>query len=544
MLTKLRWIRPYLLAILTVVVALLAKWFAQPYLSTSPPFITFLAAIMFTAWHGGFRPALFATVLSTVIIDYYFIFPIHSFIPSLADFGSLVFFGVVATTLAYSIAYLQQARHEAVTIQKQLERLQEFSRRLLTEEAFESMAGNVLASALELLRADKGMIHLYDPEKQLLVLTSHIGFNQRELSNHFQQVPLKSSCWGMAFQRAERVIINNIATDPLCSHLTAVPGMSNVVTAHSMPLFRVDRAVFGVLTTYHTTPHILSVEELHFIDLYIRQAERVLETKFHEERLGRANVELEATVQALMAELASTEDRQRRDLASELHDYLAQLLTLSQLKLTLAQKFMSHSPGTSQRYLQEIGESIRLSLGYARTLMAELCPPELYTSGLVTAVQSLAAQMSTHGLIVEVDTPTDAFALSNEQAGLLYKTIRELLINVVKHADVDRARVSIGVESNQTLVIRVEDKGRGFDTSLVPTTTGRGVHFGLGHIRDRMTMMGGWYQEESVIGGGTTITLGLPLQREAESLRAASAYQRDRVKAMPPALPTQTRLPL
>ena len=74
-----RGFRPYLLAILTVFLALQALWFIQPYISISPPFITFLAAIMVIAWYGGFRPALFAIVLSAITIDYYFIRPPSGF---------------------------------------------------------------------------------------------------------------------------------------------------------------------------------------------------------------------------------------------------------------------------------------------------------------------------------------------------------------------------------------------------------------------------------------------------------------------------------
>ena len=59
-----RIIRPYVFAILTVFLAFEIKWIIQPYLSTSPPFITFIAAIMFIAWQWGFVPALFATALS------------------------------------------------------------------------------------------------------------------------------------------------------------------------------------------------------------------------------------------------------------------------------------------------------------------------------------------------------------------------------------------------------------------------------------------------------------------------------------------------
>ncbi|HEV8329145.1 MAG TPA: GAF domain-containing protein [Nitrospiraceae bacterium] len=273
-----RWIHPYLLAILAVFLACQAIWFIQPYISISPAFITFLGAIMFTAWYGGFRPAMLATVLSTVIVDYYFIVPLHSFFPlSLADFGALAFFGCVATAMAYSIDHLQRARQDAVTLQKQFEHLHDLSRRLLNEEDLEHTLQSVLIAALELIGADKGMVHLYDPEKNTLEMTTHTGCNNEEFSNYFQHVSLDSSFCGAAFHRKERVIIENVATDPTFSHLASLGAMSGIVSAQSMPLFRADRGVFGVLTTYYSRPPILSDGELRLLDLYARQAERVLE---------------------------------------------------------------------------------------------------------------------------------------------------------------------------------------------------------------------------------------------------------------------------
>jgi signal transduction histidine kinase len=384
---NMRWFRPYLLAILAVFVALQALWFIQPYISLSPILFTFLVAVMVTAWHGGFHPALFATAMAAVIIDYYFMVPIRSFLPGIADFATLAFFSCVATAMAYAIDYLQRARQDA--------------------------------------------------------------------------------------------------------------------------------------------------------------AKRVLEAQCQEEELRRAVEDLEAMQRGLITELADTEDRERRHLASELHDSLAQLLALSQLKLKLAERFIGHSPGKSVQYIHETSEAITLSLTYTRTLIAEICPAELYDSGLPAAMQCLAGQMSKHGLTVELNLPTDPLTLAPDRATFLYRSIRELLMNVVKHAIVDRAMVSMHVDSSQILIIRVQDKGGGFDTSSI-TGTKKGTHFGLANVRERITMMGGWCRVESAIGFGTTITLGFPLspEMEADSLRAACAPQQDRVKARPKHLPTQENLPL
>ena len=222
----------------------------------------------------------------------------------------------------------------------------------------------------------------------------------------------------------------------------------------------------------------------------------------------------------LVSELAVTEANERRHLAAELHDYVAQLLTLAQIKLSLAQRSMSQAPGKSEQYIQETVKVIKLSQDYARTLIAELCPPELYHLGLPATVQWLARHMATQELSVELHLTCESLALSTDQTVLLYRSIRELLINVVKHAMVDQARVSMSVDASKTLVIEVQDQGQGFDPCAA-TRKGADGHFGLAHIRERMTMLGGWCQVDSVIGQGTTITLGLPLDRQSRAGRYA-----------------------
>ena len=553
-----RLIGPYLFGGLIVFLALQVKWLIQPFISTSPPFLTFFAAIMVTAWHWGFRPALFAMVLSAVVIDYYLVVPLQGFAVSPADLGTLGLFGLVGTVLAYSIDHLQSARCEAVTTQKQLQRLHELSTELLNEEHLEHMLQRVLKAALELLRADKGVIQLYDSKDHALAMIAQVGFNQ-EFANQFHRLSIDVSSCGAAFQRKERVLIENVATDPVFSRLAPLFSIYEVVSAQTTPLFTADRRVFGLLSTYYSKPHVPSEEEFRLVDLYARQAERVLEAKHHEEGLRRAKVELEGRVAAhqqelreteerlrgLISELAGTEERARRHLASELHDYLGQLLALGLIKLKLARQFLGRSPGQSERYIQDTAEALNLSLEYARTLIAKLCPSELHDSGLPAAVGVLAGQMSRHGLAVELCMSSDSLALPDDEAVLLYKSVRELLMNVVKHAGVDRATVTLTVDSDNTILVRVQDAGRGFDVSSVKPN-GADDHFGLASIREQMAAMGGWLHEESAIGRGTTTTLGLPLLPlgVVRSERAASSLRQDRVRAKTLEPPAQESLPL
>ena len=277
-----------------------------------------------------------------------------------------------------------------------------------------------------------------------------------------------------------------------------------------------------------------------------------------EERLRQANAELhdqvaseqqrlvekEQRVHGLTTQLALTEERERRQLAAELHDYLAQLLALARMKVKQAQQCLSSSTHRSHRFLGDTDELLGKSLDYVRTLMAELYPVQLSELGLPAAILWLAKQMPRHGLEVDVSIECDHLRLSDDQAMLLYQSVRELLMNIVKHAAVRRALISLAVISD-VLLIAVRDSGPGFDASAWHAGEA-GDRFGLSSVRDRMVSIGGKFTLESASGRGTTVTLSVPLHQlsESYSVRAASPILQDRVLAKPTVPSNQESLPL
>lgn len=509
-------IRPYILAAFTVALAFGVKAFIQPYISTSPPFIMFLVAIMFTAWKSGFFPAFFATILSAVVIDYWLIPPIETFAMTPGDFGTLLLFMLIGTSMAYFIDSQEQDRRQAVSLQGQLERLHKFSTRLLAEDKFESLLHRVLSAAVELPRAEKGTLQLYDPKANELEMVAQVGFGEG-FFRQYQGLPLDFATCGAAYQRQTRVIIENITSDPEFGHLAPLYSNYQVVSAQSTPLLASDRQVLGVLTTYACDAGVPTEEQLRMLDLYADQAARIIEVKRKEADLSLNKLDLEAQVlsgenklREQAAELAMTEHRERRALSSELHDYLAQLLTLGKLKLRLAQQFLGSSPDRSESYILETADALQRSLDYARTLIAELAPPELDEAGLAAALRWLAGQMTKHGLAVDLRLDAESLDLPHDQAMWLYRCVRELLLNVVKHAQVSEASVALTVDSEQRLMIIVKDHGTGYDPASINADRSS-QHFGLASIRERLDTMGGRIREESSIGKGTSTTLTVPL---------------------------------
>ena len=271
----------------------------------------------------------------------------------------------------------------------------------------------------------------------------------------------------------------------------------------------------------------------HALEMELGQRKRA------EEALRRLNGDLEQRVldrtrdlvasnhrlQALASELTLAEQRERKRLASELHDYLAQILALGRIKMSqLRQKVVPSEAPAVQQLVGEIDTLLEKAGEYTRSLMAKLNPPVLDELGLPSALTWLAKQMPLHGLMVDVRLAQEQVTLPDDQAVLLFQSVRELLINVAKHAGTDRATVTLKVDPEQHLRIEVQDHGRGFDPVAMEAKSENG-HFGLFSVRERMQAMGGSLDVKSRPGEGTTITMVLPLakSRPAEPHAAAGS---------------------
>jgi signal transduction histidine kinase len=115
-----------------------------------------------------------------------------------------------------------------------------------------------------------------------------------------------------------------------------------------------------------------------------------------------------------------------------------------------------------------------------------------------------------HGLQVDIEADGLAEPVDENMRVLLFQAVRELLFNVVKHAKVKRASVSVHRMNESEIRIRVSDNGIGFD-SLKAGTNGSSVSsFGLFYIRERLDLMGGRMVVESSPGNGSSFTLFVP----------------------------------
>lgn len=242
-----------------------------------------------------------------------------------------------------------------------------------------------------------------------------------------------------------------------------------------------------------------------------------------EERIKERTEDLLAYQQylrALALELSRTEERERRQLASDLHDNLAQMLAFGKLKLAAAQ-----GAQPSLRILDDLKELLDRALAYTRTLMADPRPVILGDQDdLASAIRWVVEKLQHHGLEVSIHDDGEPKLLDEELLTLTYRAVHELLCNVLKHARTQKATVSLR-RQDQRLQVVVEDQGAGFEVpdQVIPTKEGG---FGLFHIRERIDLLGGRLDIRSVPGQGTRAVLTVSLKL-GKPLLGQSAYAPD-----------------
>jgi len=244
----------------------------------------------------------------------------------------------------------------------------------------------------------------------------------------------------------------------------------------------------------------------------LQQWSRLLERQVAERtrELERSQVNL----RSLAAELNVAEQRERKHLAIELHDYFAQLLVLGHLKIGQLKRLTLPSKG--DEIVREIEDVLHQSLKYCQTLMAELSSPILQEQGLAAGIRSLATQMKRHDLDVTVEVDqVDECSIPESCAVLLFRSVRELLINTAKHAAVKQATIRMTCEKGLLQIIVRDESGFDLAASAGPPPAGSGSvlssKFGLLTIRERIKALGGRFDFESAPTQGTTATLCLQI---------------------------------
>jgi two-component system, NarL family, sensor kinase len=239
--------------------------------------------------------------------------------------------------------------------------------------------------------------------------------------------------------------------------------------------------------------------------------DRVREITRENERLFARLIAGERRFRGLAKAVWKVQEEERRRLARELHDGLGQTLTALTNQLErLQQKLDPEAPPELGARLADSVELARLALNETRELSRLLRPPVLDDLGLPAALSWLARTLEQRtGLTVELALSGLEERLDPDLETLVFRLVQEALTNVLRHAGVRRAEVSVAGDGER-LELKVADAGRGFDPQAALAGGGTASGGGLRGMRDRLELFGGSLELASAPGEGTLVVARVP----------------------------------
>jgi PAS domain S-box-containing protein len=246
----------------------------------------------------------------------------------------------------------------------------------------------------------------------------------------------------------------------------------------------------------------------------LRENEKQLQ--FLNESLEQKVEEKTSELRQLASELTRAEQRERNRISHILHDDLQQRIYAIQMQLSFLRQELRAENEAAQREAVNIDRELDDVLKISRNLSIDLSPPILRGEGLTQAISWLASKMGQqYGMPINI-LADESFTISDDELHvLLFNCVRELLFNVVKHAEASHADVSLQW-SGSILCIEVSDDGTGFLVS-VPGAEDREIgeedlqpSYGHSTIRHQLSLYGGRMEIHSRTSAGTRIVLSVP----------------------------------
>ncbi|WP_185958450.1 PAS domain-containing sensor histidine kinase [Fodinibius sediminis] len=216
----------------------------------------------------------------------------------------------------------------------------------------------------------------------------------------------------------------------------------------------------------------------------------------------------------LSYQLNQTKEQERHHLAILLHNHVGQLLDLGLIQLDQLKKEVSQVDIPEK--IANLKEIILTANKYTREFVNELKPPPIFEKeNIGELLLWLARRMEKYGLKITLEDDGKPKPLTEEVHKILYHSTRELFFNVIKHAEVSEARLTLRRQDSQIQLI-VEDMGKGFSMKGKKPTTHNGG-FGLFNMQERLDLLGGRLEIKSELGTGTKAVLSAPLKNSTKT---------------------------
>lgn len=277
--------------------------------------------------------------------------------------------------------------------------------------------------------------------------------------------------------------------------------ISKEVKSHAFPFRALHKKGHYIWLEFLSTP-VYNGDEINY---FVTSARDITQTMVANENIQ----EYQKSLKRLTTEITLIEEKQKKEIASNIHDHLSQSLVISKMKIKELKRNKEYEKLIKD--LDFIENHITDALDNSRKITFELSPPALYQLGIVDALFWLFEYIErTYEIKSDIYTTLDTVIMDDTKSILLYRSIQEVVNNAIKYSKASFFTLNIDENSDYISFI-FKDNGIGFNTkNLKNNHNTNGSGFGLFTVKERIENIQGEFNIRSEIGNGTTVVFNIP----------------------------------
>jgi len=362
---------------------------------------------------------------------------------------------------------------------------------------------DIMQLATSVINAAASALMLVDEKRHELIFEVAHGSKGPVLRR--QRISMDEGIAGWVARHSESVIANDVSKDRRFSRRVDV--RTGFLT----------RSILAVPMQHRgETIGVLEVLNKYDEEGFDEEDMRLLLTLAAEAAIAIENARLVRSLREERDRILSAQEEVRRELNRKLHDGTVQFLAAIAMGIDHVERLLQLKPDAVYAELEALRKLTRQAMRETRMLLFGLRPVVLESQGLVPALQSFVEQLQqSEPFHVHFDDGGFDRLVDQQVAGAIFAIVQEAVNNTRKHAKASNLWIRIG-ETDNHLVVHIEDDGLGFDVVAVEREYEERASFGLLNMRERAELIEGELGIESsevMPEQGTIVTLRVPLSR-------------------------------
>ena len=379
--------------------------------------------------------------------------------------------------------------------------LQEIAQNLAAELDLETLLERIVEAAVVVVQASAGSLLIWDALNNDLVFAVAKGGGGQALIG--RRMPAYKGIAGWVLTRRRPAIVHNVSQDP-----RFFSAIDESLGFHTSSLLVVPLVAKG------ETIGVLEVLNKALEQPFDQQDTELLMALAGQAAVTIKNARLYRQVEEERDRIVALEEQVRKDLACEVHDGPAQMLSAIIMHLSVIQDLVARNPEQAAEEIVLVRGTASKALQQIRSMIFELRPVILQTQGLIAALHTYVERLrETEDMTIHAELEDWPERLPTRIEEICFAIIQEALTNVKKHAEASNTWLQVA-QQDARLIVDIRDDGKGFEVTRLVVLEAQDGHLGLLNMRERAEMVGGELAIRSQLGWGTRVTLSIPLSPE------------------------------